>query len=45
MKTSSDISPKPPFAKEVAGERVTNMNEVHMPFTPIDPDGGFYRLR
>ena len=44
MKTSMGISPKPPFAKEVAGERVTNMNGtansrvVHMQFTPIDKD-------
>jgi len=26
MKTSVEITPKPPFAKEVSGERVTNMN-------------------
>ena len=43
-KTSVEISPKPPFAKVVAGERVTNMNEVHMPFTPIEPDGGLIGL-
>jgi len=33
MKTSVEISPKPPFAKEVSGERVTNMNETARPWS------------